>query len=132
MPGATAEQIAAFREWLKEFKRADRLKWTCVFAMGGANGAWRLHDCPYARSHTRHICLYVPARSSLIAGDLLWCEKGRIRGLPPEFTENPEAVAESMRRVAGLSIEAMYGYHGTFWRRGRAGCSTLSRCNNQP
>jgi glyoxylase-like metal-dependent hydrolase (beta-lactamase superfamily II) len=115
VPGATAEEIAAFREQMKEFMRALPAK--VDLSLCGGEELSVLGGCQIVHTpgHTPgHICLYVPARSLLIAGDLLRYEQGHIEGPIPEFTVNPEAAAESLRMVAGLTIEAMYGYHGTF------------------
>ena len=115
MPGATAEEITAFRERMKEFMRALPAK--VDLRLCGGEELSVLGGCQIVHTpgHTPgHICLYVPARSLLIAGDLLRYEQGQIAGPPPEFTENPTKAAESLRRVARLPIEAMYGYHGTF------------------
>jgi glyoxylase-like metal-dependent hydrolase (beta-lactamase superfamily II) len=119
MPGATAEDIAAFRGRMKEFMRALPAK--VDLRLCGGEELSVLGGCQIVHTpgHTPgHICVYVPAQSLLIAGDLLRYEQGQIGGPIPEFTANPEAAAESVRRVAGLTIEAMYGYHGGFLAAG--------------
>jgi glyoxylase-like metal-dependent hydrolase (beta-lactamase superfamily II) len=119
IPGATEEQIAAFRARMKEFMQARPAK-VDLRLCGGEElsvlGGCRIVHTP---GHTPgHICLHIPARSLLIAGDELRYEQGRLEGPIPEFTADREAAAESLRKVARLTFEAMYGYHGTFLAQG--------------
>jgi glyoxylase-like metal-dependent hydrolase (beta-lactamase superfamily II) len=115
LPDATAEEIAAVRQRMKEFMRARPVKVDLRLCGGEVLAILGGCQIVHTPGHTPgHICLYLPAQSLLIAGDLLRFEHGQIFGPPPGFTENPEEAVASLRRVARLSFERMYGYHGTF------------------
>jgi len=116
LPAATAEEIAVVRARMKEFMRARPAKVDLRLGGGGEElsvlGGCRILHTP---GHTPgHICLYLPSRSLLISGDLVRYEQGRVAGPPPGFTENPAEAAASLRLVAGLAFEHLYGYHGAF------------------
>jgi glyoxylase-like metal-dependent hydrolase (beta-lactamase superfamily II) len=119
MPAATTEQIAAVRTWMKEFMRTRPTRVDQLLCGGEellVHGGCRIVHTP---GHTPgHICLYVPARSLLIAGDLLRYEQvhkwQRLISCSSRHIETPE----SLRRVSGLAFEAMYGYHGIFLAAG--------------
>jgi len=75
-------------------------------------GGVRLVHSP---GHTAgHLCLFLPALSLLIAGDLMRLEGGAIRESPTGYAANAGQALESARRVAGLGFEAFVGYHGGF------------------
>jgi len=115
MPAATEEEIAAFRERMKELRRAQPTKVDLRLSGGEELSLLGCCQIVHTPGHTPgHICLYLPTRSLLIAGDLMRYEQGQIGGPIPEFTANLEEAKESLRRVAGLTFEAMYGYHGSF------------------
>ncbi|MGO9019392.1 MAG: MBL fold metallo-hydrolase [Syntrophobacteraceae bacterium] len=119
IPDATAEEIAAVRQRTKEFMRARPAKVDLCLCGGEELSVLGGCQIVHTPGHTPgHMCLYLPARSLLIAGDLMRYEQGRIEGPIPEFTANPKEAAKSLRRVAGMNIEAMYGYHGTFLTAG--------------
>ena len=119
MPAATAGQIVAVRTWMTEFMRTRPTNVDQRLCGGEelvALGGCRIVHTP---GHTPgHICLYVPARSLLIAGDLLRYEQlHKWQRLISCSSWHIEA-GDSLRRVAGLPFEAMYGYHGMFLAAG--------------
>ena len=72
MPAATTEEIAAFRQRTKEFMKVRPAK--VDLRLCGGEELLVLGGCQIVHTpgHTPgHLCLYVPARSLLIAGDLL-------------------------------------------------------------
>lgn len=113
MPNATGEEIAAIRDRMKEFMQAPPAR--VDLRLSGGEELMVLDGCRiiHTPGHTPgHICLHIPARSLMIAGDLLRYEQGHIAGPPPGYTQNPEEAADSVRKVAKIQFEAMYGYHG--------------------
>jgi len=115
MPEATPEQINAFLERRKHVVPAPPAR-VDLRLTGGEElavlGGCRIVHTP---GHTPgHICLYLPERSLLIAGDMLRWDQGRLQGPPPLFTADPAAAAVSLRQLAELRFEAVYGYHGQF------------------
>jgi len=65
-----------------------------------------------------HLCLYLPGRSLLIAGDLLRYDQGEVAGPVPGFTLNLAEAINSLKQVAKLPFDHMYGYHGSFLEQG--------------
>ena len=61
-----------------------------------------------------HLCLYLPARSLLIAGDLMRLEDGVIRESPAGFAADVDQSLASARRIAGLGFQNFIGYHGGY------------------
>lgn len=69
----------------------------------------------HSPGHTAgHLCLYLPACSLLIAGDLLRLEDGVIRESPSRFAADVEQALASARRVVSLGLEGFIGYHGGY------------------
>lgn len=61
-----------------------------------------------------HLCLYLPALSLLIAGDLLRLTDGVIRESPSGFAADADQSLASARRIAQLGFHRFIGYHGGF------------------
>jgi glyoxylase-like metal-dependent hydrolase (beta-lactamase superfamily II) len=59
-----------------------------------------------------HLCLYLPALSLLVAGDLLRLEDGVIRESPTGFAADADQALDSARQIATLGFESFIGYHG--------------------
>lgn len=69
----------------------------------------------HSPGHTAgHLCLYLPALSLLIAGDLLRLESGVIHESPTSFAANADQALASARRVAALGFDRFIGYHGGY------------------
>lgn len=67
----------------------------------------------HSPGHTAgHLCLYLPALSLLIAGDLLRLEEGVIHESPTGFAADAEKSLASARHIATLGFDAFIGYHG--------------------
>ncbi len=65
-----------------------------------------------------HICLYHPASKTLIAGDAVVVEDGRVRGPNPRATPDMERAMASVRKLAALDITTLVAYHGGVVTRG--------------
>ena len=61
-----------------------------------------------------HLCLYLPALSLLIAGDLMRLEDGVIRESPPGFAADVDQALASAKAVAALGFDRFVGYHGGY------------------
>ena len=61
-----------------------------------------------------HLCLYLPALSLLIAGDLMRLTDGVISESPTGFAADAAQAVASARRVVGLGFESFVGYHGGY------------------
>ena len=61
-----------------------------------------------------HLCLYLPALSLLIAGDLMRLTDGVISESPTGFAADAAQALASARRVVGLGFESFVGYHGGY------------------
>ncbi len=69
----------------------------------------------HSPGHTAgHLCLYLPALSLLIAGDLLRLTDGVIRESPAGFAADAAQSLASARRIAQLGFENFIGYHGGY------------------
>lgn len=63
--------------------------------------------------HTKgHLSFYIPKYKTLIAGDLLVLEKGRLEIPFPQFAFNLDEVKESILKILKLQIERIICYHG--------------------
>ena len=61
-----------------------------------------------------HLCLYLPASSLLIAGDLLRLVDGVIDLSPAALSADTDLSLASARRVVALGFEGFVGYHGGY------------------
>lgn len=59
-----------------------------------------------------HMCLFHERSGTLIAGDALTSDSGRLNGPNPGATADMARAAESVRRLAELSPRAIICYHG--------------------
>jgi glyoxylase-like metal-dependent hydrolase (beta-lactamase superfamily II) len=59
-----------------------------------------------------HMCLYLERTRTVIAGDALMAEDGRLRGPSPSATADMPTAARSVRRLAELDVDAIVCYHG--------------------
>jgi glyoxylase-like metal-dependent hydrolase (beta-lactamase superfamily II) len=79
--------------------------------LGVLGGVQILHS----PGHTAgHLCLYLPALSLLVAGDLLRLEDGVIREAPSGFAADADQALDSARTIAALGFERFIGYHGGY------------------
>ncbi len=63
--------------------------------------------------HTKgHISFYIPVFKTLIAGDLLVVENGKLSVPFPKFAFNLEDTKDSIRKISKLQIEKIICYHG--------------------
>jgi glyoxylase-like metal-dependent hydrolase (beta-lactamase superfamily II) len=63
-----------------------------------------------------HICLYLKQSKTLIAGDLLWVEDGRLEKAPTSTNFNMELTAKSLKKLMEYDIETMICYHGGIYK----------------
>ena len=77
----------------------------------------------HSPGHTAgHLCLYLPALSLLIAGDLLrLTEDGVIRESPAANATDADQAMASARQIATLKFEGFIGYHGGYVVSGAQG-----------
>ena len=69
----------------------------------------------HSPGHTAgHLCLYLPALSLLVAGDLLRLQDGVIREAPAGFAADADQSLASARQIATLGFERFVGYHGGY------------------
>ena len=68
-----------------------------------------------------HLCLYLPALSLLIAGDLMRLTDGVISESPTGFAADAAQAVTSARRDVGLGFESFVGYHGGYVVSGARG-----------
>jgi glyoxylase-like metal-dependent hydrolase (beta-lactamase superfamily II) len=69
----------------------------------------------HSPGHTAgHLCLYLPALSLLVAGDLLRLAEGVIREAPSGFATDAAQALDSARTIAALGFERFIGYHGGY------------------
>ncbi|MBE9912419.1 MBL fold metallo-hydrolase [Paenibacillus donghaensis] len=59
-----------------------------------------------------HISLYLPSSKTLIAGDAVVLEHGKLNIANPQFTMDMEAAVSSVRRLLDFGIERIICYHG--------------------
>ena len=59
-----------------------------------------------------HISLYLSRAHLLIAGDALVAQEGEIRGPNPANTPDMQSAGASVRKLAGLAVDAVLAYHG--------------------
>jgi glyoxylase-like metal-dependent hydrolase (beta-lactamase superfamily II) len=63
-----------------------------------------------------HICLYVKGAKTLLAGDAMVIEEGKLLGPREQFTpDRPRALA-SLKKLADYDIETVVCYHGGVYR----------------
>jgi glyoxylase-like metal-dependent hydrolase (beta-lactamase superfamily II) len=126
-PGIPPERVTAMLAALPEEQRAaaaDRLEQMAHVApvpvdlrlVGGEElnvlGGVRVVHSP---GHTPgHLCLYLPASSLLIAGDLLRLVDGVIDLSPAALSADTDLSLASARRVVALGFEGFVGYHGGY------------------
>lgn len=65
-----------------------------------------------------HISLYHAGSKTLIAGDALALEDGRLVLANPEYTLDMESALESVRRLMDYEIDTVICYHGGIFRGG--------------
>jgi glyoxylase-like metal-dependent hydrolase (beta-lactamase superfamily II) len=114
LPDATPEQVTALRQQYQDFAAAVKPVKVDLRLSGDEElpGGCRFIHTP---GHTPgHMCLHLFDRSLLIAGDLFRYEEGRLAGPVPGFTLDLDQAMASVRRVARLSFEHLYGYHGSY------------------
>jgi glyoxylase-like metal-dependent hydrolase (beta-lactamase superfamily II) len=59
-----------------------------------------------------HMCLYLERSRTVIAGDALTAEDGRLQGPNPNATADMPTAARSVGRLAELDVDAIVCYHG--------------------
>lgn len=59
-----------------------------------------------------HIALYLERSRTLLAGDALRADNGRLLGPNPAFTPDSIGAAESVRKLSTLDVAAIVCYHG--------------------
>lgn len=59
-----------------------------------------------------HMCLYLERTKTLIAGDALTADQGRLQGPNPGATPDMQLAAQSVQKLAELDITAIVCYHG--------------------
>lgn len=100
-------QMAAFMERLKEVRVDEAL---ADGARLDIAGGVRVVATP---GHTvGHMCLYLERTRTVIAGDALLAEAGRLQGPGANATADMATAARSVRRLAELDVDAIVCYHG--------------------
>lgn len=59
-----------------------------------------------------HISLYLPASKTLIAGDAVVIEQGKLNIANPQFTLDLDEAVRSVQRLLAYDIEQLICYHG--------------------
>jgi glyoxylase-like metal-dependent hydrolase (beta-lactamase superfamily II) len=59
-----------------------------------------------------HMCLYLERSRTIIAGDALTAEAGRLQGPSPTATADMATASRSVRKLAELDVAAIVCYHG--------------------
>lgn len=59
-----------------------------------------------------HISLYLERSATLIAGDALTAENGRLNGPNPQATPDMETAQQSVQKLAELNVQTIVCYHG--------------------
>ena len=59
-----------------------------------------------------HMCLYLERSRTVIAGDALTAEDGRLQGPSPTATADMATASRSVARLAELDVDAIVCYHG--------------------
>ena len=63
--------------------------------------------------HTKgHISIYLPECSTLITGDALVLEDGRLTIANPQYTLDLERANESAEKIRALDVKTIICYHG--------------------
>ena len=110
-----AEQRAAAAARMKQMSEVPPAASTCASSASeelSVLGGVRIMHSP---GHTAgHLCLYLPALSLLVAGDLLRLEDGVIRESPTGFAADADQALDSARQIAALGFESFVGYHGGY------------------
>jgi glyoxylase-like metal-dependent hydrolase (beta-lactamase superfamily II) len=100
-------QITAFIERLKELRVDEAVR---DGARVDVAGGVRVVATP---GHTvGHMCLYLERTRTVIAGDALLAEEGRLQGPSPNATADMPAAMRSVARLAELDVDAIVCYHG--------------------
>jgi glyoxylase-like metal-dependent hydrolase (beta-lactamase superfamily II) len=63
-----------------------------------------------------HICLYHPASKTLIAGDALFAENGKLGPAPSFINADTMMAIASLNKLAGCDIANVIAYHGGLYR----------------
>ena len=63
-----------------------------------------------------HICLYHTASRTLIAGDALFVEDGKLAPAPSFINADNNLAMESIKKLAGFDITNVVSYHGGLFR----------------
>lgn len=68
-----------------------------------------------------HMCLYHERSKTLIAGDALTADEGRLQGPNPGATQDMVQAGQSVRKLAALEVETIVCYHGGVVREDAGG-----------
>ena len=63
-----------------------------------------------------HVCLYHPATKTLIAGDALFVEEGRLVPAPPFINADTRMAFASLKKLSRCDIVHVIAYHGGIFR----------------
>ena len=59
-----------------------------------------------------HICVYIPEDKTLVAGDALLVEKGKLSSPSGQFTLDMDRAVHSLHRLLDLELDQVICYHG--------------------
>jgi glyoxylase-like metal-dependent hydrolase (beta-lactamase superfamily II) len=100
-------QMAGFLERMKQVRVDEALPDGALLDLAGGV---RVVATP---GHTiGHMCLYLERTRTVIAGDALVAENGRLQGPSPTATADLPTASRSVRRLAELDVDAIVCYHG--------------------
>jgi len=63
-----------------------------------------------------HICLYLPANRTLIAGDSLFVEEGKLAPAPAFINADASLALRSLKKLARYDVAGVIAYHGGLFR----------------
>ncbi|MFZ5967817.1 MAG: MBL fold metallo-hydrolase [Bacillota bacterium] len=111
------EQMKTIYENLKAFYHNNKIKVSRTIADGEELPYCGGITVIYTLGHTSgHICLYHKQSKTLIAGDTLGVDEGRLIKPPSFINFDQELALKSLKKLAQYDIETVICYHGGLYR----------------
>ena len=110
LPESEKEEGKVFQNFIASIKKADNVtEINCGDAFSWCGGV----DIVDTKGHMPgHISLYVRNEKTLIAGDALIVENGKLCMAMPQFVLNMQEAQDSIRSLLNYDIERIICYHG--------------------